>query len=117
MARNAYRSFVSLHLLPFSQSELQNRKALSISAIGESIPKEVGRSSADIVSTLYRGFYPRIHDKALDPGEWLRNYFLTYVERDVRDLVNVGDFDAFDRFVRLCSGRNGMLLNLSSLLN
>jgi hypothetical protein len=106
-----------LHLLPFSQSELQGRKALSISTIGERIPREVHRSSADLVNTLHRGFYPRIHDKALDPGEWLRNYFLTYVERDVRDLVNVGDLDAFDRFVRLCAGRNGMLLNLSSLGN
>jgi predicted AAA+ superfamily ATPase len=106
-----------LHLMPFSLSELEGRKALPISAIGVTLPKSKRRSSTDLVNTLHRGFYPRIHDKALDPTDWLRNYFLTYVERDVRDLVNVGDLDAFERFVRLCAGRNGMLLNLSSIGN
>jgi len=39
------------------------------------------------------------------------------VERDVREIVNVGDLEAFGRFVRLCAGRNGQLLNLVSLAN
>ena len=64
-----------------------------------------------------RGFYPRIHDRRLDPGEWLAQYFQTYLERDVRDLTQVGDLEAFGRFVRLCAGRAGGLLNLSSLGN
>ena len=66
---------------------------------------------------IFKGFYPRIHDKILDPVDWLGNYFQTYIERDVRDVVNVGDLETFSRFVRLCAGRNGQLLNLSSLAN
>ena len=69
------------------------------------------------METLFRGFYPRIHDKRLDPQRWLPDYFQTYVERDVREIVNVGDIEMFGRFVRLCAGRNGQLLNLTSLAN
>jgi predicted AAA+ superfamily ATPase len=69
------------------------------------------------MQTLFRGFYPRIHDKGLDPQRWLRDYYQTYVERDVREIVNVGNIETFGRFVRLCAGRNGQLLNLTSLAN
>ena len=69
------------------------------------------------METLFRGFYPRIHDKDLDPNKWFGHYYHTYVERDVREIVNVGDIESFSRFVRLCAGRNGQLLNLSSLAN
>jgi predicted AAA+ superfamily ATPase len=69
------------------------------------------------METLFQGFYPRIHDKGLDPQRWLRDYYQTYVERDVREIVNVDDIETFGRFVRLCAGRNGQLLNLSSLAN
>jgi len=65
----------------------------------------------------FRGFYPRIHDKGLDAADWLANYYRTYVERDVRDILNVADLEVFGRFVRLAAGRNGQLLNLSSLAN
>ncbi len=64
---------------------------------------------------LFQGFYPRIHDKGLDSQEWLRNYCQTYLERDVREMVNVGDIETFSRFLRLCAGRSGQLLNLASL--
>ena len=65
--------------------------------------------------TLYQGLFPRIHDRGLDPADWLGSYYTTYVERDVRDLGGVGDLDTFRRFVQLCAGRSGQLLNLSSL--
>jgi uncharacterized protein len=48
---------------------------------------------------------------------WYSGYYQTYVERDVREIVNVGDLESFGRFVRLCAGRNGQLLNLTSLAN
>jgi predicted AAA+ superfamily ATPase len=104
-----------LHLLPFSLSELEGRKPFDLASIGRKPAPERRASGRDLMQTLYDGFYPRIHDKALPPSDWLRNYFLTYIERDVRELLNIGDIDAFERFVRLCAGRNGMLLNLSSL--
>ena len=71
----------------------------------------------DLASTLLKGFYPRIHDKHLDPSQALADYFTTYVERDLRQLAAVHDLQRFERFVRLCAGRSGQLLNLVSLGN
>ena len=65
--------------------------------------------------TLWRGGYPPVYDRQLDPSLWYANYIQTYVERDVRKLVNVQDLTSFQRFVRLCAGRVGQLLNLSQL--
>lgn len=65
--------------------------------------------------TLWAGGYPRIHERSLPAAEWLANYTATYVERDVRQLLNVGDLLLFQTFLRLCAGRTAQLLNLSSL--
>lgn len=69
----------------------------------------------NLEETLLTGGYPRIHDRELDPSEWLRAYVATYVERDVRMISNVGDLLAFQRFVELCAGRTAQLVNYSSL--
>lgn len=66
-------------------------------------------------TVLFRGGYPPVHDRELDPAVWYANYLQTYIERDVRKLINVRDLAAFQRFVRLCAGRVGQLLNLSQL--
>ena len=75
------------------------------------------RCPDSLEETLLAGGYPRIFDRGLDPGEWLRSYVATYVERDVRTLGNVGDLAAFQRFVELCAGRTAQLVNYSSLAN
>lgn len=106
-----------LHLLPFSLSELRQRQPLSIDTIGRKLPGKNRSLNEELPSVLFKGFYPRIHDKSLNPVDWLGNYFQTYIERDVRDVLNVGDLETFSRFVHLCAGRNGQLLNLSSLAN
>ena len=64
---------------------------------------------------LYSGFYPRIHDRKLDPRQALGDYFETYVERDVRRLSEIRNLTSFRQFARLCAGRVGQLLNVSSL--
>ncbi|MBT7151503.1 MAG: ATP-binding protein [Deltaproteobacteria bacterium] len=69
----------------------------------------------DVDEMLFKGFFPRIYDKKLDPLEAYAFYFETYIERDVRALINVKDFSLFERFVRLCAGRTGQVLNMSSL--
>ena len=63
------------------------------------------------------GFYPRIYDTHLDPTQALSNYVETYVERDIRQLISIKDLALFEKFVRLCAGRIGQLLNLQSLGN
>ncbi|QDU83359.1 hypothetical protein Pla163_04580 [Planctomycetes bacterium Pla163] len=60
---------------------------------------------------IWSGGYPRIFDRGLDPGEWLASYVATYVERDVRSISNVTDLVAFQRFIELCAGRVGQIVN------
>ena len=72
-------------------------------------------ASDAIDDIIYSGFYPRILDQGLDPRQALGDYFETYVERDVRRLGGIRNLSAFRLFVRLCAGRVGQLLNLSSL--
>lgn len=107
-----------LRLLPFSRAELVGRP---LRDIAKSISAQRARKAAtekpaaDLFATLFAGGFPRIHDQGLPPQNWLANYYQTYLERDVRDLLNVGDLEAFGRFVRLCAGRSGQLLSAASL--
>lgn len=66
---------------------------------------------------LLKGGYPRIFKDQLDPTKAYRNYFQTYVERDLRQLIRIKDLTLFQRFIRLCAGRIGQLLNLEGLSN
>jgi len=104
-----------LHLLPFTRSELAGQIMMDISTVGRKIPMWKADEKADLFDHLFIGGYPRIHDKKLAPQRWLANYYRTYIERDVRQILNVGDTEAFSRFIRLCAGRCGQLLNMSSL--
>jgi hypothetical protein len=106
-----------LNLYPLSLSELENREPWDPDA--SSVPEFTREAASErsLHATLHAGFYPRIHDLGLDPGPWLQDYRATYLERDVRQIVNVQDLEAFSRFVGLCAGRNGQILNASSLGN
>lgn len=66
---------------------------------------------------LLTGFYPRIHDAGLDPTQALGDYLETYVERDLRQLTAIKDLALFEKFLHLCAGRTGQLLNLQGLGN
>ena len=64
---------------------------------------------------IFEGFMPRLYDSALSPTELYRDYFRTYVERDVRQLANLRRLTAFETFVRLLAGRVGQVLNVNAL--
>ncbi len=85
-----------LFLLPLSLSEIK---------------KEV--ENAD--QFLFTGGYPVLYSTGTDPAKFYANYIRTYVERDVRLLKNITDLFLFERFLRLCAGRIGQMLNMSSL--
>jgi predicted AAA+ superfamily ATPase len=106
-----------LHLHPFSLSELQRREPWNPESVLVPPRARVVTTGRSLNTTLHSGFYPRIHDRGLDPVPWLEDYRATYVERDVRQILNVRDQEAFARFLGLCAGRNGQLLNASSLAN
>lgn len=64
---------------------------------------------------LLKGGYPRIYKDNLDPKKAYRNYFQTYVERDVRQLINIKDILQFERFIKICAGRVGQILNMEEI--
>ncbi len=66
---------------------------------------------------LYRGFYPAIFTRKTPPELFYRNYYNTYIERDLRQLLKVKNLDNFQRFIRLCAGRTGSEFNASALAN
>lgn len=80
---------------------------------------EVGLGiSQDLYTHLWRGAYPALWQTertVMDASDWFGAYILTYVERDVRQLLQVQNLSSFQRFVRLCAARTGTLLNLVSL--
>ncbi len=98
-----------------SQS-LAGRTAL-LKLLPLSIAELATRFSPGVDEMLFRGFYPRIYDQDIAPDQAYGDYFETYVERDLRQLVNVKNLSLFQRFVKLCAGRCGQLLNLNSLAN
>lgn len=69
----------------------------------------------DLLDLIFRGTAPAVYDRRLAPDDWYPSYVATYVERDVRMILNVGDLVAFQTFLRLCAGRSGQLVNLSAL--
>jgi len=87
-----------VHLLPFSLGEL---------AAAGKLPA--------LETLLWQGAYPPVHDRRIPPQLWYRDYMATYVERDVRQMVNVRDLTAFRTFVRMCAARTAQPLNLSTL--
>jgi hypothetical protein len=71
----------------------------------------------DLDELIFRGGYPSLYKNAVSPTDWYPNYIKTYVERDVRQIKNITNLNRFQTFLKLCSGRIGQILNLSSLAN
>lgn len=84
---------------------------LSIDELNEN-NKEIGLSNL-----MIKGLYPIVHERDIDAQEWYQNYIKTYIERDVRMMKNISDLNLFKTFIKLCAGRVGQILNLSSLAN
>jgi len=93
----AGRTHIS-HLLPLDILELPNK-------------------SQHILESIFNGFYPRLHDVGINAVDFYPSYIQTYIERDIRSLKAIENLNTFSRFIALCAGRIGQVLNLSSLAN
>ena len=91
---------VLLKLLPFSIHEIQDQT-----------------KQFDVDEFLFHGFYPGIYRENRNPTITYRSYYETYLERDLRQLIQIKDLDLFQRFVRLCAGRIGQVFNASHVSN
>ena len=89
-----------MHLLPFGFDELT-----ATVITDETVLDQV----------IFSGMYPPLHDRKITPPDFYPSYLQTYIERDVRAIKNIGNLNTFTRFLQLCAGRIGQLLNLSSL--
>ena len=76
---------------------------------------EISNESRQTNNLLLKGGYPELYQKEIEIDKYFANYIRTYIERDVRLLKNINDLYLFERFLRLCAGRTGQLLNMSSL--
>ncbi len=88
-----------LRLLPFSHHEMN----------------AAGITANNVNEEIFTGGYPRIYDKQIAPTDYYPSYINTYVERDVRSILQVGNLSLFVKFIKLCAGRIGQLLNKASL--
>jgi len=88
-----------LNLLPFSYGEISTATTLA----------------AKTNDWIFTGGYPRIYDQNINPQIFYSDHTNTYVERDVRSLKSIVDINTFTRFIRLCAGRIGQLVNHSKL--
>jgi hypothetical protein len=88
-------------LLPFSIKELRQAKLLM----------------PTLDEAVWRGSYPAIVAQNIPPTQWYPTYIQSYVERDVRQIKNIENLSTFIRFLGLCAGRTGQLLNISALAN
>lgn len=88
-----------MKLLPFSRQELHE---------AELLPPTIDQQ-------IFKGAYPRIYSNDIDPNDYYPSYIQTYVEHDVRTLVNVSNLGMFLRFIRLCAGRIGQVFNRTSI--
>lgn len=86
-------------LLPFSHIEMRD---------GGILPQSIDEE-------IFNGSYPRLYDNGLSAADFYPSYIDTYVERDVRLVKDIGNLSAFVRLLKLCAGRIGQILNMSSL--
>lgn len=92
----AGRAYI-IHLLPLSYNERRSKLSQSLH------------------DAVYSGGYPAIYDRQIHPSDYFPSYVDTYLERDVRTLLNVSNLGRFTSFLRLCAGRTGQIFNASQL--
>jgi predicted AAA+ superfamily ATPase len=88
-----------LTLLPLSYAELKSEK----------------RPVNDLLANILLGGYPEIISKKLNPQKWMQSYIHTYAQRDVRQLKNITNLNAFNKLIQLCANNSGQLLNKDEL--
>lgn len=88
-----------LKLLPFGISEL----------------RADGLVFNNYEEVIYKGLYPGLYDKEIEPSFFYSSYISTYIEKDVRQIKNIENLNSFSNFLQLCAGRAGQIVNLNSL--
>lgn len=110
-----------LSLLPFSLAERIDCGEKSLSAVSllkklNTVQQQGNKNIPNLAQLILRGNYPEIASRpSVNKELWCGSYIATYLERDIRNLSNLGDLSQFERFLRVCATRNGQILNISEL--
>ena len=90
-----------LKLLPFSIGELKSGNLLS----------------SNVYETIFKGFYPPLHDTAkhFSPDDWFNSYVDTYLDLDVESQINYSNLSVFKKFIQICATYSGQLLSMDSI--
>jgi predicted AAA+ superfamily ATPase len=89
-------------------------ETLAIAELGEDFANSMRTSGLPTI--LCRGFYPQLWDEPDFPrDEFFRSYIATYIERDVRQILNITSLRDFDRFMRVCAVRTGQIVNKTEI--
>jgi predicted AAA+ superfamily ATPase len=113
------------YLLTGSQNFILNEKISQTLAgrvgILELLPLSYGEAfnyySCNLLDMIFKGCYPRLHNENISPSDFFPGYIQTYIERDVRQIKNVSSLHQFQKFLTLCAGRVGQVVNFSSIGN
>lgn len=98
-----------------SQSLAGRTAVLNLHTLGFDETLRFPNAPSGLFEVLFSGSYPAVFDRETPPRDWYPSYVNTYLERDVRQILNIGDLVAFQTFLRMCAGRTGQLVNLSAL--
>ena len=107
-----------LSLLPFSVSERlgKGNQSKTVASILSSKPERSHPGKFSLAEIILRGNYPEIaSNPKIDRSLWCGSYITTYLERDLRNLKQVGDLGQYEIFLRACATRTGQILDLSSI--
>ncbi|NCC52169.1 MAG: ATP-binding protein [Spartobacteria bacterium] len=116
------------HFILTGSHQLQVREAVTQSLAGRTailklLPFSISELSAagiefnSFAEYIFHGFLPRIYDQSMRPTTAYSNYYQTYVERDLRQVINIKDASLFEKMMKLLAGRVGQLMDFSSLAN
>lgn len=104
------------NLLAGTAESLAGRAAfLSLMPLSLEELRLAGKLADDPFTVMLTGLYPALYDREVTPYDWYTNYITSYLERDIRSVLNVKDLGQFQIFLKLCASRTGNLLNLSEL--
>lgn len=104
------------NLMPFGYRELVGKSPSEYPGINIH-RKNKSNNKYSFASLAISGFYPRIHDRKIDPVKWYEEYINNYIEKDVRQLSQIADLTQFHLFLKMVAGRTGQILNYASLSN
>jgi len=116
-----------LYILTGSQNFLLSEKIsqslsgrviiLNLLSLSNNEIKKTAFRIKDLPELIVKGLYPRLYDSDISYTDWYPSYIQTYLERDVRNILNVGDINSFRKFLRVCAGRSGQVISLSKIGN